>query len=145
VLIEIALAHIEILPLLFDLTLERFTGTAEIVKATACEVELVAHVAEHSLESGDFKRRTSLQFLLLSTEICLLAGKLFACRSQVLLRFTPHARRGLFGGFDESTPMFVGNGAQDVRCRCAQIGFELSAEADADTIERRTDVIVERR
>jgi len=58
---------------------------------------------------------------------------------------------GVIDGIRQEFPNVVcvddgsSDGSQDVRCRCDQIGFELTAEADADPVERRTDVVVERR
>ena len=95
---------------------------------------LLTDFGEHPFESCDLSR----EFLSLSCERFTFSGKL-------LLRFRPRGCGCSLGRFGERTPVFVCNYTQNVRCRCAQIGFELSAEADADPVERRTDAVVERR
>jgi hypothetical protein len=112
---------------------DRFRVPARLQGST-CDIELVANFSEHPFESGDLSR----EFLSLSCERFTSSGKL-------LLRFRPRGCGCSLGRFGERTPVFVCNYAQNVRCRCAQIGFELSAEADADSVERRTDAVVERR
>ena len=87
----------------------------------------------------------SREIVPLSRELFSFPCKRFVCNRKLLFGFGPHGRGRLFGCLHERTRVLFCNGAQDVRCRCAEIGFELSAKADADAIERRTDVIVERR
>ena len=59
-LFEFLLALIEILPMslealiaLLELALERFACTPQVVETPAGHVELIAHVAEHTFESGE--------------------------------------------------------------------------------------------
>jgi len=104
------------------------------LQGSACDIDLIADFGEHPFESCNLSR----EFLSLSCERFTFSGKL-------LLRFRPRGCGCSLGCFGERTPVFVRNYTQNVRCRCAQIGFELSAEADADSVERRTDAVVERR
>jgi hypothetical protein len=120
-------------------------GTSHLVETAPGTVELIARLAKHALESGDLSGRASLQFFSLSCELFSFPCELFTRARKLLLRLRPHGRRRLFGRLHERTPMFVCDGAENVSCRCAEIGFELSADTDANAIERRTDMVVERR
>ena len=165
-LLQLLPASIDILQMLVNLTLKRCVRALQVFEIAPSHAQLVAPFVERSLQSGDLRRRTSLQFLSLTREFFSLPGKLFSLSSkpfafsskpfafssklfadecELLLRLTPHRRFRPFSCLDEGPAMFVGYSTQDVGSRCAQIGFNLSAEAHADTVERRTDVIVERR
>ena len=89
--------------------------------------------------------RRALESCDLSREVLSLSCERFTFSGKLLLRFRPRGCGCSLGRFGERTPVFVCNYTQNVRCRCAQIGFELSAEADAEPVERRTDAVVERR
>ena len=152
VLLQFLPASIDILQMLVNLTLKRCVRALQVLEVAPAHAQLVAPFVERSLQSGDLRRRTSLQFLSLAREFFALSsklfpfsGKLFADKGKLLLGLTPHGRFRPFSCLDEGATMFVGYSTQDVGSRCAQIGFNLSAEAHADTVERRTDVIVERR
>lgn len=152
VLLQLLPASIEILQMLVNLTLKRCVRALQVLEIAPGQAQLVAPFVERSLQSSDLRRRTSLQFLSLAREFFALSSKLFpfssklfADEGKLLLGLTAHGRFRPFSCLDEGATMFVGYCTQDVGCRCAQIGFDLSAEAHADTVERRTDVVVERR
>ena len=159
VLLQFLPASIDILQMLVNLTLKRCVRALQVLEIAPGHAQLVAPFVERALQSGDLRGRTSLQFLSLAREFFVLSsklfplssklfpfsGKLFADEGKLLLGLTPHGRFRPFSCLDKGATMFLGYSTQDVGCRCAQIGFDLSAEAHADTVERRTDVVVERR
>ena len=87
----------------------------------------------------------SCELFAFSHELFSFPCEFFAYACELLLRLRSYRRSCLFVRGYEGEPMLFCDGALDVRCRCAQVGFELSAQADADTVERRTNVVVERR
>jgi hypothetical protein len=144
-LIEILSMSLQPLMAVLDLALERFAGTSHVVETATGNVELIAHLAKHALESGDLGGRAPLQFVSLSCELFSFPCELFTRARKLPLRLRTHGRRRLFRRLHERTPMLVCDGTEDVRCRCAEIGFELAADTEANAIERRTDMVVERR
>ncbi|HEY6615482.1 MAG TPA: hypothetical protein VIZ32_13215, partial [Vicinamibacterales bacterium] len=145
VLLQVLLDALDVLSLHVNHLLEGLASRERLVQGSTCDIELIADFAEYPFESCDFRRRASLQLFPLSRELLSISCELFTRSGKPLLRLRSHGRGCSLRRLDERAPMLVGNYTQNVRCRCAQVGFELTAEADADPVERRTDVVVERR
>jgi hypothetical protein len=142
VLLDLLLPALDLLLLVFAALFQRFACDPQIVEISARPIDLVAKFVECALESADLKCRIPPQLFALLLELTFLARELFSRRGELLLRLFAHGLGCFLGGLGECPTMLVGDRAENVRCRCAQFGFELAGEADAQTIERRTNVVV---